>query len=71
MTADQPKQFIEALADLYNAMRAAGFTKATTTTIDPQMLRILDMAKIPYTTTEEQTSYEGETATMYTITIEV
>lgn len=71
MTADNPKQFVAALADFDQAMRAAGFIKATTTTIDPQMLRMLDMAKIQYTTTREPTSYKGKTAALYTITIEV
>jgi hypothetical protein len=47
-TIDSPRNLVENIRKLYEAMKAAGFTKARSTVTNPLITRVLDQAGIPY-----------------------
>ena len=47
-TMDEPKKLIESVKDLYQSMLKTGFKKAVSTIDNPQMLRVIQNAGIPF-----------------------
>ena len=71
VTADNPYALVSALKQFVVAMKKAGFHTATTSTIDPNMLRMLKVAQVPFTATQEPQSFEGKNAIKYNLTIRI
>jgi hypothetical protein len=47
-TIDSPRELVNNVKKLYEGMKAAGFTKATSTVTNPMMTKVLDQAGIKY-----------------------
>ena len=47
-TIDSPRELVGNIKKLYEGMKAAGFTKATSTVTNPMMTKVLDQAGIKY-----------------------
>ena len=47
-TIDSPRELIGNIKKLYEGMKAAGFTKATSVVTNPMMTKVLDQAGIKY-----------------------
>ena len=62
-TIDQPSEIIDALRSFYHAAKVAGFTLLRSEVEDPQIIRLIQMAKIPVQAHQSQGGYQ--------ITIEV
>lgn len=62
-TLDNPRDMMEAFQNFYHAFKVAGFTKLVSEVEDPQLIRLIEMAKIPVQAHQTESGYQ--------ITIEV
>lgn len=56
-TSEAPNEIIEALKSFYHSFKVAGFTALHSEIDDPQIIRIIQMAKIPVQSHQKQGGY--------------
>jgi hypothetical protein len=57
-TVDQPPAIVEAFKDFYHAFKVCGFKVLQSAIEDPQVMRLLKMAKIPFHAQQTQDGYQ-------------
>ena len=67
-TMDEPNKLVDAVQDLYNAMKVAGFKTGVTVTDNSQIARVLSAAKLPVKV-QQVPGTQGQA--QYQLTIEV